>query len=431
MKISRRQLRQLINEAINEHRIKPELPESIPAAHRAKIESLIDGGELEMARSLIDALGGSADYVDNYLYYSEVGDLEKLGNKASDLIDTIPSVDGMSSMGDMQPVYDIDHQASDMIASKASRGHGNGIDYDATKTHDRRYISNRNRNYIRSGGRPGFYAGDFFIKEHRIKPSITNIPPEHLDKIHSLIDSGEIEQAQAFIDAFDGDPNYARNYKPYSSVGDLEKLGNNTAEMFQKHPENPGFKPGFTRQDAQANYDLATSISRKHAEQFEDPDDGLDAFDTHFYDRYIPNVNKSAATGWDADRFLEHRVEPSHPNRDTIVVESRIRNSIRKMILKEMAVRRILEIDMSDQYYLRAPELPGGEVAVGVEVEDLIDALYAYANESYTHVVMSDDLRDFNRDRSQFRYGIYTRIETAIKMLQIHRDPRRLYIQRS
>ena len=107
------------------------------------------------------------------------------------------------------------------------------------------------------------------------------------------------------------------------------------------------------------------------------------------------------------------------------------RRSLRKMILKEMAVRRILEIDMSDQYYLRAPELPGGEVAVGVEVEDLIDALYSLANESYTHIVMADDLRDFNCDRAPFRYGIYTKIETAIKMLQIHRDPRRLYIQRS
>ena len=104
---------------------------------------------------------------------------------------------------------------------------------------------------------------------------------------------------------------------------------------------------------------------------------------------------------------------------------------LRQMILQEMAVRRILEIDMSDQYYLRAPELPSGEVAVGVEVEDLIDVLYSFANESYTHIVMTDDLRDFNRDRSQFRYGIYTKIETAIKMLQIHRDPRRLYIQRS
>jgi hypothetical protein len=113
------------------------------------------------------------------------------------------------------------------------------------------------------------------------------------------------------------------------------------------------------------------------------------------------------------------------------IVENRVKEMIKKSILQEMAVRRILEIEMTDQYYLRAPELPGGAVAVGVEVEDLIDALYEFINKSYTHVVMSDDLRDFNRDRSQFRYGIYTKIETAIKMLQIHRDPRRLYVRRS
>ena len=413
MKITKRQLRQLINEAINEHRIKPELPKSIPVAHRAKIESLIDGGELEMARSLIDALGGSADYVDNYLYYSEVGDLEKLGNKASDLIDTIPSVDGMSSMGDMQPVYDIDHQASDMIASKASRGHGSGIDNDVAKTHDRRYISNRNKNFVSTGGRPGFHANDF-IKEHRIKPSVTNIPPQHLDKIHNLIDAGELAQAQSLIDALGGPVDYVDSYMEYEEVGDLEKLGNEAAAILNE----PGYRDRY--HDVQAVDDRARVISRKAMDGFEDQTDRLDAFYGAYYDRYAKNRNKVNLnnphhTSYDPNMFLEHR----------------IRNSIRRIILKEMAVRRILEIDMSDQYYLRAPELPGGEVAVGVEVEDLIDALYAYANESYTHVVMSDDLRDFNRDRSQFRYGIYTRIETAIKMLQIHRDPRRLYIQRS
>jgi hypothetical protein len=251
------------------------------------------------------------------------------------------------------------------------------------------------------------------LQEMRIKPDAldaTNIPPEHLDKIHSLINSGDpdlIDQAQSFIDAYEGDPNYARNYYEYDIVGDLEKLGNKAAEMHQQPPEKPGLKPGYTGQDVYAINDLARSISRKHAGR-EFPDGGPDAFDAelkHYYDRYIQNVNKSSATY--SDRFLEHR------------------------ILKEMAVRRILEIEMSDQYYLRAPELPGGKVAVGVEVGDLIDALYSFANESYTHIVMSDDLRDFNRDRSQFRYGIYTKIETAIKMLQIHRDPRRLYIQRS
>jgi len=155
------------------------------------------------------------------------------------------------------------------------------------------------------------------LQEMRIKPDAldaTNIPPEHLDKIHSLINSGDpdfIDQAQSFIDAYEGDPNYARNYYEYDIVGDLEKLGNEAAGMYQQPPENPGFKPGYTRRDAQANHDLARSISRKYAGR-EFPDGGPDAFDAelkHYYDRYIQNVNKSSATY--SDRFLEHRIKPS------------------------------------------------------------------------------------------------------------------------
>ncbi len=67
MRITRRQLRRLINEAINEHRIKPALPGHISADHVSKIHSLIDGGSYDQARSIIDALGGSPDYVDNYI----------------------------------------------------------------------------------------------------------------------------------------------------------------------------------------------------------------------------------------------------------------------------------------------------------------------------------------------------------------------------
>ena len=66
-----------------------------------------------------------------------------------------------------------------------------------------------------------------------------DIPPEFLDKIHSLIDSGDpeyINQAQSFIDALGGDPNYVRNYIEYPEVGDMEKLGNeaNAAHGFSK-----------------------------------------------------------------------------------------------------------------------------------------------------------------------------------------------------
>ena len=86
MKITRRQLRRLINEAINEHRIKPTLPGHIPAAHVEKIHSLIDGGSHAQAQSLIDGLGGDPNYARNYIAYGEVGDLEKLGNEAAAIL---------------------------------------------------------------------------------------------------------------------------------------------------------------------------------------------------------------------------------------------------------------------------------------------------------------------------------------------------------
>tara|TARA_R110000803_G_scaffold191527_1_gene254217 strand:- start:405 stop:830 length:426 start_codon:yes stop_codon:yes gene_type:complete len=86
VKITRRQLRRLINEAINEHRIKPTLPGHIPAAHVEKIHSLIDGGSHAQAQSLIDGLGGDPNYARNYIAYGEVGDLEKLGNEAAAIL---------------------------------------------------------------------------------------------------------------------------------------------------------------------------------------------------------------------------------------------------------------------------------------------------------------------------------------------------------
>mgnify|MGYP004148708057 CR=1 FL=1 len=56
-------------------------------------------------------------------------------------------------------------------------------------------------------------------------PEDSNIPPEHLDKVHDLIATGKLNQAQSLVDAFGGDPNYVYNYKEYERVGDIEKLG--------------------------------------------------------------------------------------------------------------------------------------------------------------------------------------------------------------
>ena len=53
------------------------------------------------------------------------------------------------------------------------------------------------------------------LQEVRIKPNAINIPPQHLDKIHSLIADGEFEQAQSFIDAFGGPTDYVDSYMAY------------------------------------------------------------------------------------------------------------------------------------------------------------------------------------------------------------------------
>lgn len=125
------------------------------------------------------------------------------------------------------------------------------------------------------------------LQEVRIKPSVTNIPPQYLDKIHSLINSGEIEQAQTFIDAFGGDPDYAYNHSEYEKVGDLEKLGNETAAILS----DPEYRKMFGYPHEMDN--RAGELARTKIDQFEwESDEWIDAFDTNYNDRYMANVLK-------------------------------------------------------------------------------------------------------------------------------------------
>ena len=89
------------------------------------------------------------------------------------------------------------------------------------------------------------------------------LTPEQLDKVHSLIMSGDQESlntAQAFIDAFGGDPNYVDQFVEYNQVGDLEKLGNQVADMYEPHTSPLDWdldaprqlKPGFSKDDVSA-----------------------------------------------------------------------------------------------------------------------------------------------------------------------------------
>lgn len=62
------------------------------------------------------------------------------------------------------------------------------------------------------------------LDEVRIKPDpdSSKVPPEFLDKIHYLIDKGEVEQAQVFIDSYGGDPSYIDQYIEYKRIGDVK-----------------------------------------------------------------------------------------------------------------------------------------------------------------------------------------------------------------
>ena len=153
------------------------------------------------------------------------------------------------------------------------------------------------------------------LQEVRIKPdpAASMVPPEYMDKIHDLINSGDpanIEQAQSFIDAFGGDPNYTRNYEEYEKVGDMEKRGNEVAEMFDDPlpfdtdgplPPRP-LKPGFSYEDMYAKDQEAYALARKKRDDYRDSyPPGIDAeeafvdaenvFDMHI-DRYFKNRNR-------------------------------------------------------------------------------------------------------------------------------------------
>ena len=108
-------------------------------------------------------------------------------------------------------------------------------------------------------------------------PALSNIPPEHLDKVHDLIATGKLNQAQSLVDAFGGDPNYVYNYKEYERVGDMEKLG---AKI--KDASNRLSSPRFTTSAADRKtitdtegeiYKRAEEIAQRHLGDYRSLDD--------------------------------------------------------------------------------------------------------------------------------------------------------------
>jgi len=81
MKLTKETLKQIIKEelkaVLDEARIKPVPPTILSPEHMEKIHGLIDSGEesfIDMAKSLIDGLGGDPNYVDQYIEYHQLSD---------------------------------------------------------------------------------------------------------------------------------------------------------------------------------------------------------------------------------------------------------------------------------------------------------------------------------------------------------------------
>jgi len=103
------------------------------------------------------------------------------------------------------------------------------------------------------------------INEVRIAPKPPSVlSTKELAKIHELINSGQesyINMAKSIIDGKGGDPNYIDQYVAYiQEVGDLEKLGNQVADMYEPHTSPLDWdldaprqlKPGFSKDDVSA-----------------------------------------------------------------------------------------------------------------------------------------------------------------------------------
>ena len=125
MKLTESKLKQLIVEVINEVRLAPEPPKVLSSEELSKIHDLINSGDesyINMAKSIIDGKGGDPNYVDQYISYQEVGDLEKLGNQVADMYEPAeylsrrPLKPGFSE----QDVLATDAEAYKLAASKAT-----------------------------------------------------------------------------------------------------------------------------------------------------------------------------------------------------------------------------------------------------------------------------------------------------------------------
>jgi hypothetical protein len=116
------------------------------------------------------------------------------------------------------------------------------------------------------------------LGETRIKPSpeSSKVPPELLDNLHALIAAGELNSAQVLVDSFEGDPNYAYNYREYLRVGDIEKLGTKIGKAASGYPWGALKSPEDRKTIMDSEEEIvrrATEIAQQHLGDYRSLDD--------------------------------------------------------------------------------------------------------------------------------------------------------------
>ena len=158
MKLTKSKLKRLIVEVINEVRIMPEPPEVLSSEELVKVHSLINSGDesyINMAKSIIAGKQGDPNYVDQYITYQEVGDLEKLGNQA------------LKPGSSEEDVLAIDSEAYKLAASKAAKPGYETARYDSPygEITISPYEAMMDRYYSTRNPRPEDKLNETFIKE--------------------------------------------------------------------------------------------------------------------------------------------------------------------------------------------------------------------------------------------------------------------------
>jgi hypothetical protein len=106
----------------------------------------------------------------------------------------------------------------------------------------------------------------------------TKIPitDKQLGKIHAAIEKGDLEQAQLFIDAFEGDPDYVQKYIEYGRPMEFERLGQSASDMFK--PRDSAeinyrvLKPEYSFSDVNKFNDEAYKLAKQRAKEMLPPD---------------------------------------------------------------------------------------------------------------------------------------------------------------